>query len=110
MLRSFLIALALFVALLEPCAAFGEAPQLLSVEPTIYRDAWYARHQNPGRRVEPRGIRQFEKFELEIDLKASFDNPFDPEQVDLWAEFTAPSGKVWKIWGFYNPTNWDSEW
>jgi hypothetical protein len=106
MARFLLIVALLLVAPL----AGGAPPKLVSVEPTIYRDAWYARQQNPGRRVEPRGVRQFEKFELEIDLTATFDNPFNPEQVDLWAEFTAPSGKVWKIWGFYNPTDWDSEW
>ena len=32
-------------------------------------------------------------WELTIDLRASYDNPFDPEQVDLTAEFTTPSGK-----------------
>ena len=106
MLRTFLT-----MFLLAATATVAAAPpELLSVEPTIYREAWFARQQNPGRDVRPRGVGQYEKFELEIDLKATFDNPFDPEQVDLWAEFTAPSGKVWKIWGFYHPTDWNSEW
>ena len=34
----------------------------------------------------------YEKVELRLDLDASFTNPFDPDQIDLCAEFTAPSG------------------
>ena len=58
----------------------------------------------------PGPIGQYEKFELSIDLEATYTNPFDPDQVDLWAEFTAPSGKVQKIWGFYNPSQKSSPW
>ena len=52
----------------------------------------------------------YEKFELRIDLNATFTNPFDPDQIDLCAEFTAPSGRKWDIWGFYNPSNVDYLW
>jgi len=52
----------------------------------------------------------YEKFELSIDLKATYDNPFDPDQIDLCAELTSPSGKKQNIWGFYNPTSWASLW
>jgi hypothetical protein len=52
----------------------------------------------------------YEKFEVRVDLTATFDNPFDPEQVDLWAEFTSPSGKTQRIWGFYNPSSWAHLW
>jgi len=52
----------------------------------------------------------YEKFELSVDLKATYVNPFDPDQVDLQAEFTAPSGRKWNIWGFYNPSSWASLW
>ena len=52
----------------------------------------------------------YEKFELSIDLEATYANPFDPEEVDLQAEFTSPSGKKQKIWGFYNPSSWASLW
>jgi len=52
----------------------------------------------------------YEKFELRVDLAATYENPFDPEQIDLWAEFTAPSGKAWTIWGFYNPSSWSHLW
>ncbi|HLA39095.1 MAG TPA: DUF5060 domain-containing protein, partial [Candidatus Glassbacteria bacterium] len=52
----------------------------------------------------------YEKFEVGVSLDAEFANPFDPAQVDLQAEFTSPSGRTWKIWGFYNPTGWNSLW
>ena len=52
----------------------------------------------------------YEKLELIVDLQATFQNPYDPDQVALWAEFTAPSGKVWKIWGFYNQSSTSALW
>ena len=52
----------------------------------------------------------YEKFELRIDMNATYTNPFDPDELDLSAEFTAPSGKKWNIWGFYNPNGWSSLW
>ena len=52
----------------------------------------------------------YEKFEVAISLDATYSNPFDPNEVDLWAEFTSPAGKTWKIWGFYNPSSWASLW
>jgi len=55
-------------------------------------------------------VARYEKLELIVDLQATFQNPYDPDQIDLTAEFTAPSGKVWKIWGFYNQTNTAALW
>lgn len=61
-------------------------------------------------RADSTQVGLYEKFELRIDLEATYANPFDPEQIDLSAEFTAPSGKKWTIWGFYNPSSWTSLW
>jgi Domain of unknown function (DUF5060) len=63
----------------------------------------------PGGTMSIPGPR-YEKLELRIELRATYQNPYDPDQLDLWAEFTAPSGKVWKIWGFYNPSSWSALW
>ena len=52
----------------------------------------------------------YEKFELRIDLNAIYANPFNPEEIDLHAEFTSPTGKEWKIWGFYNHSRWSNLW
>ncbi|UCF17298.1 MAG: DUF5060 domain-containing protein, partial [Phycisphaerales bacterium] len=57
-----------------------------------------------------RKIGLYEKFDLRMDLEATYSNPFDPDQIDLTVEFTAPSGKKWDIWGFYNPSSWSSLW
>ena len=52
----------------------------------------------------------YEKIELRVNLKATYSNPYDPDEVDLWAEFKSPSGKAWRIPGFYNPSSWASLW
>ncbi len=44
----------------------------------------------------------YDKFEVGLNLKAEFDNPFDPEQIEINATFISPSAKQWKINGFYD--------
>ncbi|MBM4047896.1 MAG: DUF5060 domain-containing protein, partial [Planctomycetes bacterium] len=51
--------------------------------------------------AEPLSVPRFGKLELTIDLSASYDNPFDPEQVDLTADFTTPSGRKVTVPGFF---------
>ncbi|MCK6578401.1 MAG: DUF5060 domain-containing protein [Anaerolineae bacterium] len=46
-------------------------------------------------------VGRFEKFEVQITLDAQFDNPYDPQEIRLDAEFTAPSGRVISVAGFY---------
>ncbi len=62
--------------------------------------------------VRPRAERvgQYEKVELIIELNADFVNPFDPDEIDLYVDFTAPSGVTRRVWGFFNPTTADSLW
>lgn len=93
------------------CRAPAAPPEFLSVEPTISREAWLTRSQNPdGRpRRDGNGVGRYDKFELQVDLQADFENPYDPDQLDLSAEFTAPSGKVTRVFGFYNPS-FGSQW
>lgn len=57
-----------------------------------------------------RQVGRYEKLELRIDMNATFANPYDPDEIDLTATFTAPSGKTWSIWGFYNPSGWNRLW
>lgn len=52
----------------------------------------------------------YEKFEIRMDIEADFVNPFDPDEIDITVIFTAPSGKEWKIFGFYNYSDWRSLW
>ncbi|MCW3108093.1 MAG: hypothetical protein JWQ09_2599 [Segetibacter sp.] len=44
----------------------------------------------------------YDKFEIGLNLKAAFVNPFNPDEIDITATFIAPSGKQWNINGFYN--------
>jgi hypothetical protein len=90
--KRFAIVLVCLVGLTMADFAAGQQPSILSV------------------RADSRTVGLYEKFELRVGLKATYDNPFDPEQVDLSAEFTSPSGKKQNIWGFYNPTSWASLW
>jgi len=45
----------------------------------------------------------YEKFEANVGLEQTvYNNPFDYHEIDLRAIFTAPSGKTWQIYGFYD--------
>jgi len=46
-------------------------------------------------------VGRFEKLELTVDLRAEFDNPYDPEDVCLQGVFTSPSGRSVTVDGFY---------
>ncbi|MBM3500506.1 MAG: DUF5060 domain-containing protein, partial [Armatimonadetes bacterium] len=46
-------------------------------------------------------VGRYERLELTVDLSALHDNPYDPQQVDLTASFTAPSGTTTVVPGFY---------
>jgi hypothetical protein len=49
-------------------------------------------------------VGKYTKLELTVGLSDTYANPYDPEQIDLSAEFTAPSKKVWKVNGYYDGT------
>ncbi len=53
----------------------------------------------------------YEKFEVVYDLSDfSYDNPYDPDQIDVTAIFTSPSGKEWNVFGFYDDYKGVSKW
>jgi hypothetical protein len=43
----------------------------------------------------------FGLYELSFDLTRVYENPFDPEEIDVRATFTAPSGKAFEQFGFH---------
>ena len=53
-------------------------------------------------RQRPDTVGVYEKFEVSLELKCEFVNPFDPDDIDIQALFISPSGKKWNIPGFYN--------
>ncbi|MEI6050530.1 MAG: DUF5060 domain-containing protein [Bacteroidota bacterium] len=52
-------------------------------------------------RQRPDSVGLYEKLEISLEIKCEFVNPFDPEDIDIHALFTSPSGKKWEIPGFY---------
>jgi hypothetical protein len=50
----------------------------------------------------PDSVGVYEKLEVSLEIKCEFVNPFDPDDIDIHALFTSPSGKKWEIPGFYN--------
>jgi hypothetical protein len=46
----------------------------------------------------------YDKFELNVELEADYDNPYDPAQIDLSMELMSPGGKKWRVNGFYDGT------
>jgi hypothetical protein len=46
-------------------------------------------------------LERYGKFELSLDITASYTNPYDFEQVSLQADFIAPSGTAHSVDGFY---------
>lgn len=50
----------------------------------------------PNRETLPR----YDTLELKLDLRATYENPFDPEQIDVQAVFTSPAGRQVRANGF----------
>ncbi|HZG65868.1 MAG TPA: DUF5060 domain-containing protein [Herpetosiphonaceae bacterium] len=46
-------------------------------------------------------IGRYEKIELSLDIEATYQNPFDPAQIDVRADFVAPDGQQWSVPAFY---------
>jgi hypothetical protein len=56
-------------------------------------------------------VKKYEKFEVRLDLKnVGIENPYDPDDIDVYAFFTAPSGKKMKINGFYDNYSDANQW
>jgi hypothetical protein len=45
---------------------------------------------------------RYERIELTVELTATFDQPYDSQQIALSASMEAPSGAVWEIPGFWD--------
>lgn len=49
----------------------------------------------------PSQVTQYEKFEAHFIINTQYTNPFDPDEVDVTGEITAPSGKILNLPAFY---------
>ena len=55
-----------------------------------------------GVALSAKSVARFSTLDLQADLAASYDNPFDPEQIAVDAEVIAPDGKTIMVPGFYD--------
>jgi hypothetical protein len=56
-------------------------------------------------------VKKYEKFEVLLDLEnVGIENPYDPEDIDVYARFTTPSGQVIRINGFYDDYGNAGQW
>ncbi len=60
-----------------------------------------------GLKLSATQVPAFEKLEIALDLDATYDNPFDPRDVDVTATFTGPGGRQMTVPGFFSQ---DYEW
>lgn len=81
----------------EMTIRFTDMPAQLPGEILPSRESLNLRGAAPNRARVP----VYDLFELDVDLAAAYENPFDPEQVALDARFVTPSGKTVKVPGFY---------
>ncbi len=53
----------------------------------------------------------YEKYEIVLALKdAVYNNPYDPEEIDVRALFVSPTGRQWAIYGFYDNFQNRNQW
>ncbi len=55
-------------------------------------------------------VLKYDKYEVRFDIDADYENPFDPQEIEVNAVFTSPSGKEWLMPGFYNYSHWSTMW
>ena len=54
---------------------------------------WSAAPAISGITIEPQRVGRYEKVELTFRLSQAYDNPFDPDEIDVAAEIRTPSGR-----------------
>ena len=87
------------IGYVTPAPAVAPAPAPI-VTPYAQRGPLEIRNVSPPTRAPL----QFARIEFTVQLSATFDNPFDPADVTLDAQVTAPSGKTLSVPGFlYRP-------
>lgn len=48
----------------------------------------------------PASVEVFDLYEISFQM-GSYDNPYDPEVIDVYAEFVSPTGVIYRAIGFY---------
>ena len=81
----------------EYTISFADMPDSFPGEVTPMQEPLAIRSVTPS--ADRVGL--YERLELDVDLTATHDNPFDPEDVALDALVTAPSGRTLTVPGFF---------
>lgn len=84
-------------AVLEYSVAFAELPERFPGQITPAKGSLAILAVTPS----ARRVQQYERLELDVALSATYDNPFDPDDVQLDAVFTPPSGERRIVPGFF---------
>ena len=45
---------------------------------------------------------RYARLELTLDLAATYDNPFNPDEIDVWGLFTGPNSQTMRINGYFD--------
>lgn len=75
----------------------------MNVPTAVMPDHPFARHEKLAlRSATPNATHlvRYGRLEITLDLSASYENPFDPEEIDVYALLTSPRGKITRISGF----------
>ena len=100
----------LFFYKVIPFNSDGEA----SLPSAALRAETYKEGELPGVRIDrinTSTVRKYEKFELRLSLSnVGIHNPFDPDDIEVYAELVAPDGKKWRINGFYDNYRNENTW
>ena len=51
-------------------------------------------------KLVPNTAPRYARLELTLDLAATYDNPFNPDEIDVWGLFTSPQGQTTRVNGF----------
>jgi len=46
-------------------------------------------------------VGKYKKFEVDVKINLTFNNPYDSEEISFWGNFVSPSGKKYRVPGFY---------
>jgi len=56
-------------------------------------------------------IGNYETLNIQLKLDGiNYENPYDPDEIELEAVIKSPSGKLWKIYGYYDNYRYKEQW
>lgn len=84
-----------------------EEKEKMRVEEELLRKKFFVSSLSQKEKLSLQDIRadtqvnQFSRFEIALKVLATYDNPFNPEDIEIKGRFISPSGKEYSIPGFF---------